>query len=148
MRLLRFSLCLMIICLLSFPAYAIKAKDLPVEKERALAGNSLSQVNVGDYYYTRGLYEDALPWYQMAAAQGRKDARERLAYMYKAGEGTPQDLVKSYVLSAKIYLHYKDKNMHPEGQAYYERYLPEMAAQLTSEQRAEAEKRIQGPWEY
>lgn len=148
MRLLRFGLCLMIIGLLVVPAFAISAKDLPAEKEKALAGDSLSQVNVGDYYYARNQHEEALPWYRMAAAQGRKDARERLAYMYKAGLGTPQDLVKSYVLSYKTYLHYKDKNMHPEGREYYERYLPEMAAQLTPEQRAEAERRIQEPWEY
>ena len=147
MRLLRFTIACLFVLLLALPAFAITAKDLPTEKEKALAGDSLSQVNVGDYYYARNRYEEALPWYQMAAAQGRIDARQRLAYMYREGLGTPQDLVKSYVLSYKIFQRYKDK-MHPEGYAYYEQYLPEMAARLSPEQLAEAERMLAEPWQY
>lgn len=147
MRLLKFSLCCLFIIFLAVPAYAIKAQDLPAEKEKALAGDSLSQVNVGDYYYARKQYEESLPWYRMAAEQGRIDARQRLAYMYREGLGVPKDLVKSYVLSYKIFQRYKDK-MHPEGYAYYEQYLPEMAARLSPEELDRAEKMIQGPWEY
>lgn len=147
MRFIKLALCCLFVVLLAVPAYAVSARDLPAEKEKALAGDSLSQVNVGDYYYARNQYAEALPWYRLAAAQGRIDARQRLAYMYKAGQGTPQDLVKSYVLSCKIYQHYKD-TMHPESLAYYERYLPEMAAQLTPEQLAEAERMLVEPWQY
>lgn len=147
MRFMKLALCCLVVVLLAVPAYAVSARDLPAEKEKALAGDSLSQVNVGDYYYARNQYEEALPWYQMAAAQGRIDARQRLAYMYREGLGTPQNLVKSYVLSCKIFQHYKDK-MHPEGYAYYEQYLPEMAARLSPEQLTEAEKMIEEPWQY
>ena len=80
MRLLQV-LCCLIVLLAAGSAYAIKAKDLPVEKEKALAGNSLSQVNVGDYYYARNEYAASLEWYWMAAAQGRIDARQRLAFI-------------------------------------------------------------------
>lgn len=134
--------------LLSFSAasaLAFNADDLAAEKSKAQSGNVMSQVNVGDHYYARSQYAEALKWYQMAAKQGQFDSRSRIAHMYVHGEGMPKDLVKGYVLYVKIM---QNHVLYPESQQAYEKYVKELALQLTPEQMAEAEKRIAQPWQF
>lgn len=126
-------------------AMALDSKDLAAEKAQARNGDVMSQVNVGDYYYARAQYAEALKWYQLAAKQGQFDSRMRIARMYENGKGVPQDLVKAYVLHAKILQNYR---LYPESQASYEQHVKELAARLSPAQMADAEKRILEAWEF
>lgn len=142
---------IMLICWLLLTAFsatsvmALEPKDLAAEKAKAQNGDVMSQVNVGDFYYARAQYAEALKWYQLAAKQGQFDSRVRIAHMYESGEGIPQDLVKAYVLHAKILQNYR---LYPESQAYYEQHVKELADILSPAQAAEAEKRILDAWEF
>lgn len=126
-------------------AMALDSKDLAAEKAQAQNGAVMSQVNVGDFYYVRGQYAEALKWYQLAAKQGQLDSRIRIAAMYEKGEGTAQDLVKAYVLYAKILQNHR---LYPESQAYFEQHVKDLAAKLSPAQATEAEKRILEVWQF
>ena len=127
------------------PAVALTPENLISAESKALAGNIKSQVDVGDYYYAKSQYTEALKWYQMAAKQGQFDSRMRIAHMYINGKGVPANLVKGYVLYRKIL---DNHNLHPESQQYYENYVKDLATKLSPAELAEAEKAILQPWAF
>jgi TPR repeat protein len=145
---MRFLFCFMLglFCLsLPSPAWALSAKDLPAEELKAKNGNVASQVDVGDYYYARRRYAEALEWYRLAARQGQHDARDSIAYMYLTGQGTAQNPLKAYVLTRKIL---QNDNLYPESKQAKERLVKKLTQQLTPEQLEQAEKLIQQDWEF
>ncbi|UQZ87808.1 hypothetical protein C4J81_00675 [Deltaproteobacteria bacterium Smac51] len=146
---MRLSHCFMLSLFLFFfssSVWALNDRDLPREEARAKNGNVASQVQVGDYYYSRGRYAKALPWYRLAAKNGQYDARQRLSYMYEMGEGTDRDLLKAYVLTRKIQNEYP--NRHSDSLETTERRVRELAGQLTPEQLKQAEQLIKKDWKF
>jgi TPR repeat protein len=112
------------------------------EQWRALAeaGDAEAQTALAGLYFAgQGTPEDAaaaLRWYRRAAEQGDAVAQQNLGDLYGQGRGVERDLVSAYVwlsLAAE------------QGRRWSARRRDEVAAQLTPEQRAEAEARI-GVW--
>lgn len=123
-----------------------QARDWETVKAKALAGDVMAQVDMGDRYDGRNCQE-ALKWYQMAAKQGQFDARMRIADYYATGrcQGVARDIVKGYVLYRKILANYV---LHPESQGAFEQRVLDLAKELSPEQLAEAERRIKQGWEF
>jgi hypothetical protein len=116
------------------PQNYLEAKDW--FKKAADQGHAGAQVNLGTLYSLgRGApYSDhmALFWFQKAAEQRNALAFAKLGMMYERGRAVPQDLVEAhmwYNLSAA----YGEKRAAESRDA--------IAAQMTSEQIAEAQRR-------
>jgi len=61
-------------------------------QQKAEAGDSGAQYEVGLYAEQRGDYREAFKWFQLAAKQGLNGAQVDLAYLYVTGFGTEKDL--------------------------------------------------------
>ena len=109
------------------------------EQWRALAeaGDAEAQTALADLYFTgQGTPEDAaeaLRWYRRAAEQGNAVAQQNLGDLYGRGIGVARDLV-----SAVVWLSLAAE----QGQRWSARRRDEIAAQLTPDQRNEAEARL------
>lgn len=110
------------------------------EHWRALAeaGDAEAQTALAGLYFAgQGAPEDAaaaLRWYRRAAEQGDAVAQQNLGDLYGQGRGVERDLVSAYVwlsLAAE------------QGRRWSARRRDVIAAQLTPEQRNEAEARIE-----
>ncbi|HSY91525.1 MAG TPA: tetratricopeptide repeat protein [Candidatus Binatus sp.] len=60
--------------------------------QKAEAGDSGAQYELGLYAKQRGDYQEAFNWFQLAAKQGLNGAQVDLAYLYVTGFGTAKDL--------------------------------------------------------
>lgn len=67
----------------------------------AEGGNSEAQNSLGSALQAEKKYEDALPWYAKASAQGHALATNNLAYLYDLGLGVPQDRQTGFELYSK-----------------------------------------------
>ncbi len=110
------------------------------EEWRALAeagGAEAQTALAGLYSAGEGTPVDAtaaVRWYRRAAEQGDAVARQNLGDLYEQGRGVARDLVSAYVwlsLAAE------------QGRSWSARRRDEIAAQLTPEQRAQAEARLE-----
>jgi TPR repeat protein len=114
------------------PDYAAAASWFGKAAER---GDAFAQEQLG-YHYANGLgvtqdHAAAASWYRKAADQGRADAQASLGRMYVFGLGVPQDYVAAHMwfdLAAA------------KGNRDAPRERDEIAAQMTPEQVAEAQK--------
>jgi uncharacterized protein len=101
----------------------------------AEAGYSLAQLDVGILYYVRGSYGEALPWFEAAARQGEPQALYNLSVMYRDGRGiTPS--------RARAYAFFRLSHLASQGAigAGAQRTLDELLANMTTAERAEAER--------
>jgi TPR repeat protein len=71
------------------------ADALPYLLEAAKLGHPRAQSALGHYYWGRQDYAQARHWYELAAAQGVRDAQYNLAGMYTQGLGVPINLRKA-----------------------------------------------------
>lgn len=146
MKIINIIVGIIFILVVAVPVFALNPQELAETKNRALAGDIMSQVNLGDYYDGRNCPE-ALKWYKMAAEQGQFDSRIRIARMYVTGycSGVEKDIVKGYVLYKKILANY---TLYPESQSSFEQMVLELEKELTSEQLQKAEQLINTPWKF
>lgn len=63
--------------------------------EKAQAGDSTAQVELGNFYYISRFYEKAKLYYEAAAAQNNANALNKLGNMYHEGFGYKKDLYKA-----------------------------------------------------
>lgn len=141
-------LLLCIVLMFSSAAWALTAKDLPAEEAKARKGDVGSQVAVGDYYHARSRFVKAFEFYRLAAKKGHYDARNAVANMYETGEGTKKNILKAYIIRRKMKIKYTNLYPEPGAEELREKRLKNLASQLTPEQLAEAEKRIQQDWDF
>jgi hypothetical protein len=102
-------------------------------RKAAEQGYAPAQVNLGVLYAEgRGVrqnFEEALRWYQAAATGGYASAQFNLGVMYLEGQpGIPQDRAIAYVWFARA---------AKQGDADARQIQQELAAQLTSDQKAQ-----------
>lgn len=144
MRKLRY---LMITLLLVLSAATVNAKDWDAVKAKALAGDVMAQVHMGDYYYARNRCAESVPWYQMAAMQGQFDARHRLVHIYYSGacNDVEQDIVKAYVLMSKML---QTSHLHGDTVGLYNQLILELENKMTPAQHEEAQRRMDMPLEF
>ena len=109
------------------------------EEWRALAeaGDAEAQTALAGLYLDgQGAPADAaeaVRWYRRAAEQGEVVAQQNLGDLYRRGWGVGRDLVSAYVWLSRA---------AAQGRRWPARRRDEIAAQLTPEQRAEAEARL------
>jgi TPR repeat protein len=116
------------------------AKALVYYKEAALKGQADAQNELGIAFYTGdGVPKDettARKWFQAAAEKGNSEAMFNLASMLTKGEGGPKDLVRAYAWFALA---------NRAGADKADVAMKQVAAQMTPEQRAQAEALIGPP---
>jgi uncharacterized protein len=100
-------------------------------------GDPMAQLGLAGLY-RQGLdvprdLAEAARLYRAAAEQGIEDAQFNLGRLYAEGVGVPRDLVKAYLWFGLAAAH---------GRRGAEEWRHEVAAELTPEQLAEAERRI------
>ncbi len=109
------------------------------EEWRALAeaGDAEAQTALAGLYLdgqgTPAKPAQAVQWYRRAAEQGEAVAQQNLGDLYRRGWGIGRDLVSAYVWLSRA---------AAQGRRWPARRRDEIAAQLTPEQRAEAEARL------
>lgn len=107
-------LILVLCCFIISPVYA--ASDFADLKQKALAGDAWSQLNLGAAY-DNGLLnlgkspEQAVIWYRRAAMQGVAEAEFNLAHCLATGHGTDQNNVE-----ARIWMNKAAKQQLPDAQ--------------------------------
>ena len=77
------------------------AKGIELLKDVALSGDTQSQLDLGNVYYSNAEfrnYEEAARWFSMAAANSNWEAQLLLASMYARGEGVTQNFAKAHSL--------------------------------------------------
>ncbi len=115
-------------------ASADPAKALVYYKEAALKGQADAQNAVGIAFYSGdGVPKDdatARKWFQSAAEKGNSEAMFNLASMLAKGEGGPKDLVRAYAWFTVA---------NRAGAPQADLAMKQVAAQMTPEQRAQAE---------
>lgn len=87
-------------------------------KKAAEAGHSEAQNSMGSIYQAEERYNDALFWYEKAAAQNNELAINNLAYLYDLGLGVSQDRQKAHDLYLKSANLGEPQAMHNLGQMY------------------------------
>ena len=99
---LRWSLILLLGCLLTAPA---RAADIAALEKKAKAGDAEAQYRVGEIYYEAREVKQDLPvakrLIELAAAQGNAKAQYRMASMYFTGEGVKTDQARGRGLFLK-----------------------------------------------
>ena len=138
---------LIYILFVAMPVFALNQQELAETKNKALAGDIIAQVDLGDYYDGQNCQE-ALKWYKMAAEQGQFDARMRIATYYVFGRcdgKIERNILKGYVLYSKIQQQY---TLYPESQKALDKQILDLEQELTAEQLQEAEKQINMPWSF
>jgi uncharacterized protein len=101
---------------------------------RAEQGDALAQNLLGDIYATDKPRE-AIHWYRKAADQGDPSAQGRLGMMYAVGKAVQQDDKQAY-----IWLYLATPNLAGELQDMAAKIRDEVAAMLTPEQIADAQR--------
>jgi uncharacterized protein len=112
-------------------------------------GDAVAQLSLASMYERGwGVPQDfavAASWYQKAADQGDARAQETLGRMYEDGRGVPKDYVAAY-LWFNLVAHYIPGLLNEDALTLRD----EVAAKMTPEQMAEAEKRFEAaarpPW--
>lgn len=131
--------------LLAAVAFAQPPAGRPPLKDRAAAGDPDAQFTLGKNYEAgrSGLkkdYAEAANWYRKSAEQGNPWAQASLGILYHSGKGVPHDDVQAemwYIVAAGRV----DANDRPT----IVEMRDSVAAHLTPEQRAEAE-RLASEW--
>lgn len=110
------------------------AKTLVYYKEAALKGQTDAQNALGIAFYSGdGVPKDdvtARKWFQAAAEKGNSEAMFNLASMLAKGEGGTKDLVRAYAWFTLA---------NRAGAAQADVAMKQVAAQMTADQRAQAE---------
>jgi len=81
---------------------------------------------------------EAAKWFHQAAKQGDADAQNNLGDMYRSGEGVPQNSVQAYMWFTLAATRFSASETEKRDKAIKGR--EEIAAKLTAEQIAEAER--------
>lgn len=115
---------------------------VPVDEKKALesklvaarAGYSLAQIDVGMSFYHLEKYDEALRWWEEAAAQGEPRALYGLSVSYKEGKAVPRDI-------ARAYAYFKLAKLASEGRinANAQATLDELARELAPDELKRAE---------
>jgi TPR repeat protein len=117
-------------------------------RQKAETGDLVSILVLGDMYGKgQGIPRDdreAATWYEQGADQGIQSAQHALGHLYRQGLGVPQDLVKAYVwlrlaLTAPVPPNPEESPAEAQPRMEAARALQEVAAQLTAQQRMDAE---------
>ncbi len=112
----------------AFEEWHALAETGDAEAQTALAGLYLDGLG------TAVNAAEALRWYRRAAEQGEPVAQQNLGDLYGQGRGAARDLVSAYVwLSLAA----------DQGRRWSARRRDELSPQLSGEQRAEAEARLE-----
>jgi len=105
---------------------------------KAEEGDPLAQNLLGDIYATDNSSE-AIRWYRKAADQGDASAQSTLGMMYFLGQAVPQDHQQAY-----IWLNLATPNLAGELQDMAAKLRDDIAAMLTPEQIAAAQRVTRG----
>ena len=62
-----------------------------LSKKTSRTYTTREMVEMGQSFYDKGNYTEAMNWYKKAAENGSSDAQSELGFMYLNGEGTPVD---------------------------------------------------------
>lgn len=116
---------------------------VPVNKEKALefkliaarAGYSLAQHDVGILFYGQQNYDEALKWWEAAAAQGYPSALYNLSVIYKEGKAVQKD-------HGRAYAYFKLAKLAAEGKinSNAQATLDELARELNADDLKKAEQ--------
>ena len=79
---------------------------------------------------------EAVRWYRLAADQGHARAQLNLGVKYRNGEGTPQDFVEAH-----MWANLAASQLSGEDRDLAVRHRDDLAAQMTPDQIAEAQRR-------
>ena len=108
-------------------------------RRSAEQGSAIGQHNLGLLYYQgRGVpqdYAEAVKWYRKAAEQGDNLAQTKLGIAYYEGRGVPQDYVQAH-----MWANLAAADSTGEEQKSYAMLRDEIAAKMTPEQLAEAQR--------
>ena len=106
-------------------------------------GDAVAQANLGSVYDAgRGVPQDfaeAVRWFRLAAEQGNAIAQFNLGNMYASGRGVPQDDVEAHT-----WFNLAAARSSGEGRDAYGQRRDAVAARMTREQIAEAQRRARG----
>ena len=120
----------------------VQAQTPELDELRALAeqGDASVQILLGVMYDNgRGVPQDdteAVRWYRLAANQRHARAQLNLGVKYRNGEGTPQDFVEAHA-----WANLAASQLSGEDRDFAVRHRDDLAAQMTPDQIAEAQRR-------
>jgi TPR repeat protein len=132
-------------------AYLLDKADLPsgktaVQSWRLLGdqGNVIAQSKLGGMYLDgEGVPQDDVEgarWFRKAAEQGHKDSQGMLGAMYARGLGVPQNNVQAYMWFSLAVANIPESVEGRQARDGVVKIRGELAAQMTPEQIAEAQK--------
>ena len=111
-----------------------------MERQKGAGHDAFAQFSLGVMYSNgEGVpqdYAEAVRWYRLAADQGDARAQLNLGVKYRNGEGTPQDFVEAH-----MWANLAASQLSGEDRDLAVRHRDDLAAQMTAEQIAEAQRR-------
>lgn len=76
-------------------AFSIVNTDINILEQSAINGDQESQLELGNMYFEKKLYDKAKLWYEEAAKNGNSVAQNKMGNMYHEGLGVQKDLFKA-----------------------------------------------------
>ncbi|MEP6847896.1 MAG: tetratricopeptide repeat protein [Acidobacteriota bacterium] len=99
------------------------------------AGYSFAQADVGNIYFQKGSYDEAIKWWKLAASQGYPPALGNLSFSFFEGKIIPQDKVLAYA-----YFKLANVDLAGELTAEAQKGLGTLAEAMTADEIEKAEK--------